>query len=428
MNDDRFLRHLSAHMNLLEQTVPHSVPVETARELIAQLGEPIAQTESCPIELAADRILATDLYSPIDVPAHDNAAMDGFSMRAIDLNPLESTRLRIVGSALAGRPFNGLPAIGESIRIMTGAVIPQGHDTVVMHEICDLDEGVVTIPGGQRPGQNRRLQGEDLARGQLALRAGTLLEPAHIGLIASLGLDRIEVRRRLRVALLSTGDELRSPGESLGSGQIYDSNRYTLTALLRRLGVQVIDLGRIPDQPDRLETTMRDAASEADVILSSAGVSAGDADYVKATLARLGRIVFWTLAMRPGRPLALGHIGSTLYFGLPGNPVAVMVTFMMIIRDALLRRAGLTLRAPLRIDAYSLEPIKKRPGRSEFLRGYWVQGPDGRLGVRTTGDQGSGILRSMAEADCLIVLPADRETVAEGEQIQCIPMSALLNP
>lgn len=407
---------------------PDSVPVSTAVSLIAALCEPVQETLSCPIEQALDRVLAHDLISPIDVPAHDNSAMDGYSFSQADLLDGRETVFEVAGNALAGRPFESRPGRGQAIRIMTGALLPPGHDTVVAQEACRVEGDRVRVPAGQVLGQNRRLRGEDLGCGQPALRAGVRIGPAELGLIASLGLAEVFVRRRVKVAFFSTGDELQSVGKPLAHGQIYDSNRYTLAGMLNRLDAELIDLGVVPDRPDALERTMREAAQRADLIISSAGVSVGDADFTQAVLSRLGEVGFWKIAMRPGRPLAFGRIGHALYFGLPGNPVAVMLTFLFLVREALLRRAGAQIRPLPLIQARAAAPIAKRVGRTEYQRGRLSMSEDGLATVSLTGSQGSGVLSSMSEADCIIVMPAEQRACAAGDLVSCVPMSSLLHP
>jgi molybdopterin molybdotransferase len=407
---------------------PDSVPVSTAASLIAALCEPVEETLSCPIDQALDRILGEDLISPIDVPAHDNSAMDGYSFSYADLRAQGETVFEVVGEALAGRPSGQQPGPGQAIRIMTGAMMPPGHDTVIAQEICRVEGSQVRVPAGQASGQNRRLRGEDLGCGQPALRAGIRIGPAELGLIASLGLSEVRVRRRVKVAFFSTGDELQAVGKPLEKGQIYDSNRYTLAGMLRRLDAELIDLGVVPDRPDALEHTMREAAERADLVISSAGVSVGDADFTRAVLSRLGEVAFWTIAMRPGRPLAFGRIGRALYFGLPGNPVAVMVTFLFLVREALLRRAGATIQPLPVIRALAATRIAKRAGRTEYQRGRLSMGDDGRASVALTGSQGSGMLSSMSEADCIIVMPADQAGCTVGDPVSCVPLACLLHP
>jgi molybdopterin molybdotransferase len=410
---------------------PDAVTVEQARALLGAMAVPVAETECCSVEHALDRILAGDLISPIDVPAHDNAAMDGYSISAAALLADRETRLPIVAEALAGRPCTIEPGPLEAVRIMTGAKMPAGHDTVIAQESCRVEGGSVRIPPGQAARGNRRARGEDLRAGSVALRTGTRIGPAAVGLIASLGLAEVTVRRRVRVACFSSGDELRAPGQQLSAGQIYDSNRYALLSLIRRLGAEPVDLGIVPDQPSALEQTIAQAARSADLVISSAGVSAGDADFTHAALARLGEVASWQLLMRPGRPLAVGRIDRALYVGLPGNPVAAMLCFVFLVRDALLSLAGAAPQPLPMVPARLVEPLRKRAGRTEFQRGRLLTGTDtapNELRVASTGDQGSGILRSMTEADCIIVLRPEQGSCAAGEWVSCVPMAALLIP
>jgi molybdopterin molybdotransferase len=410
---------------------PAAVTIEQARALLAAMVVPIAETEACAIGEALDRILAGDLISPINVPAHDNAAMDGFSVQAADLDPKGETRLAIVAESLAGRPCPIAPGPGQAVRIMTGAMMPAGHDTVVPRELCRVEGRSLGIPPGQLVRSNCRMRGEDLRAGQTALGIGTRIGPAELGLIASLGLSEVIVRRRARVAFFSSGDELRGAGQTIAAGQIYDSNRYTLLGMIRRLGAEPIDLGIVADQPPAIEQVINHAARSADLVISSAGVSKGDADFTQEALSRLGEVAAWQLLVRPGRPLAVGRVGKAIYIGLPGNPVAAMLGFIFLARDVLLALAGAAPRPLAIVPARLAEPIRKRPGRLEWQRGRLLGGAEadtGELRVATTGDQGSGILRSMTEADCIIVLESDRGDCAAGEWVSCVPMAALLNP
>ncbi|MGE0802959.1 MAG: gephyrin-like molybdotransferase Glp [Lautropia sp.] len=404
---------------------PAPLSVDQARAAIAAIVRPITEVETVAPMAALDRVLAHDVVSPIDVPAHDNAAMDGYALRFDDLSG--ETRLPVAGRALAGSPFAGSLPASQALRIMTGAVLPAGADTVVPQEAVRRDGPAVVIPPGQRRGQHCRRRGEDLARGATALPVGRRLQPADLGLLASLGLAMVPVRRRARVALLSSGDELLAPGAPPAAGRIYDSNRPALAALLQRLGVAVADLGVVPDRPDALAAALAAAAADgADAIISSGGVSVGDADHTRAALAQVGSVGFHRVAMRPGRPVAFGRIGNACYFGLPGNPVAAMVTFLFLVRDAL---AQLTGAAPPRlpvIRALAAEPLHKRPGRTEYQRGVLSRRADGSYDVRTTGDQGSGVLRSMSEADGIIVLEEARGDVAVGGWVDVVPFVGLL--
>lgn len=410
---------------------PDALPVAKAQEFIARFVPRVATVERVALRSALGRVLAEDIVSPIDVPAHDNSAMDGYALRGSDLAESGPTRLRIAGTGLAGQQFEGAAGPGECVRIMTGAVMPEGFDTVVPQEFVTVEgQEVVVPPGAVRPGDNRRLRGEDLARGRPALPAGKLLRPADLGLLASLGQAEVPVWRRLRVAFFSTGDELRSIGEPLEPGCVYDSNRYTLYGMLQRLGVELLDLGVVRDEPQALERAFRTAAESADAIITSGGVSVGEADFTKQMMARLGEVTFWRIAMRPGRPMAFGRIRSAAHeavlFGLPGNPVAVMVTFYAFVRDALLAMSGAT-PAPLPLlRARSAMALRKKPGRTEYQRGVVSRRPDGDWEVRITGSQGSGILRSMSEANGLVVLHHEQGAVTTGDWVDVLPFEGLV--
>ena len=367
--------------------------------------------ETIAIRQALGRVLAQDIVPSINVPAHDNSAMDGYALC------LSQEKIyKQIGTALAGRPFAGKVGAGECVRIMTGAVMPEGTDTVVIQEIVKAQNDEVRVPDGQKAGQNVRYAGEDLKIGVPVLAPGKLLRPAELGLIASLGISSIEVKKRVRVAFFSTGDELASIGTALKEGEVYDSNRYTLHGMLSRLGVEITDLGVVRDSPDLLKKAFEEA-SGADAIVTTGGVSVGEADFTRQLMAELGEVLFWKIAMRPGRPMAFGRIGDAFLFGLPGNPVAVMVTFYQFVRDALLHLSGRTddYAIPL-LSAISSENMRKVPGRTEFQRGILYRDKN-QWAVRTTGQQGSGVLRSMSEANCFIVLEHDRGAVKAGEPV-----------
>jgi molybdopterin molybdotransferase len=397
---------------------PESLPVETARRVIRSLVTPVSGCERVAVRTALGRVLGADVVSTMNVPAHDNSAMDGFAVRGADLDPDGETVLREIGAAFAGRCFDGAVGAGECVRVMTGAVMPAGTDTVVIQEAVRVEGNRIVVPPGQKTGQNRRFAGEDLAVGSVAIPAGRLVRPADLGLLASLGLAEVTVRRRPRVAFFSTGDELASVGAALREGEVYDSNRYTLYGMLARLGVDLIDMGVVRDDPARLERAFLDAAASADAVVTSGGVSVGEADFTRELLGRLGEVLFWKIAMRPGRPMAVGRIGNAHFFGLPGNPVAVMVTFYGFVRDALLALAGRTDDCELPVlQVPSATALRKKPGRTEFQRGILARGDDGRWSVRVTGQQGSGVLRSMSEANCFIVLEHDRGDVKAGDLV-----------
>jgi len=387
--------------------------------------------EKVALRSALGRVLARDVVSAIDVPSHDNSAMDGYALRGDELDAAAERAFAVAGAGFAGGRFEGDVAARECVRIMTGAVMPAGLDTVVPQEFVRVDGDVVHVPAGVvKRGDNRRLAGEDLARGETALAAGRVLRPADLGLLASLGSAEVAVFRRLRVAFFSTGNELRSAGEALDAGSVYDSNRYTLWAMLQRLGVEMLDLGVVRDEPAALATAFRSAADVADAVITSGGVSVGEADHTKAVMAELGDVLFWRIAMRPGRPMAIGRIESggreAILFGLPGNPVAVMVTFYALVRDALLAMGGATATPLLVVRAASVAPIRKRAGRTEYQRGIVTRAADGRWQVRTTGSQGSGILRSMSEANGLVVLGHAQGDVAAGDEVDVLPFDALV--
>jgi molybdopterin molybdotransferase len=405
--------------------------ITQAVEFISRLVEPISDVEIVALFDALGRTLAADLLSTIAVPAFTNSAMDGYALRAADLAADGSASLRIAATVFAGRPFSGEVPPGSAARIMTGGMIPAGLDTVAAQELTRVADGIVTLlPGAAQPGDNVRQRGEDLNEGEVALQRGRVLNPADIGLAASLGCVKLTVMRRLRIAYLSTGDEIRSAGEALNDGSIYDSNRYTVNGMLRRLGCEVVDLGVVADDPGALETQLIAATDQADAIISSGGVSVGVADHTREVMARLGDVVFWRLAMRPGRPFAVGRIKgpqrSALLFALPGNPVAAMVSFYALVRDAILRLGGATPERLLMVRAIAEAPLRKRPGRTEYLRGVVSIGSDGRATVRLTGDQGSGLLRGMSQANGLIVLPHDSADVAAGETVDVLPFSGLM--
>ena len=402
----------------------NELSVADARAAIASALRPIDGDETVALTAALGRVLAADVVSPIDVPAHDNSAMDGYAFAGAQLAAAGTSSFRVVGIVYAGKPFDGTVGAGECVRIMTGAVMPAGLDTVVPHELCRSDATTMQLDAGVvKPGENRRRRGEDLGAGKPALKAGRVLRPADLGLVASRGIGSVVVMRRLRVALFSTGDELRTLGQPLEPGAIYDSNRYRLLGALQRLGVDVLDLGLVRDDPAALQATLERAVADADVVVTSGGVSAGDADHTRDVLARMGQVAFWKVAMRPGRPFAFGPLTATgsgrttWLFALPGNPVAALVTFYAFAREALLTLAGATPEPLPVLQARCTTAIRKRPGRTEFQRARVSPAPDGGWQVETTGAQGAGILRSMSEANALLVLRHEQGSVAAGEPV-----------
>ncbi len=403
---------------------PQALTASAVNEFLTRLVEPVTATEEVGIFDALGRVLAQDVISPISVPPHDNSAMDGYAFDGAQLQANAALPLKVVGTALAGKAWQGTVAAGQCVRIMTGAVMPTGLDTVAPQELVTVAGDVVTVPpNALRPGDNRRLLGEDLRQGTAALSKGEHLTPAALGLMASLGIEKLPVLRRLRVAYFSTGDEILSLGQPPREGAVYDSNRYTVFGLLTRLGCEVQDMGVVRDEPAALEAAFRAAATQADAIITSGGVSVGEADYTKAMMKQLGDVAFWRIAMRPGRPMAVGRIGGesapsgAILFGLPGNPVAVMVTFLAFVRPALLRMMGCSAAPQPLLRARSTQAIRKKPGRTEYQRGIVRTLPDGSLCVATTGNQGSGVLSSMVQANGLIVLDHDQGNVAAGDEV-----------
>lgn len=426
---------------------PKALSVEGVQQFVEQLVAPAVpalrrQREDAPLRDALGRVLADDVVSPFSVPPHDNSAMDGFAFDGAVLDGATSdVQLRIVGTALAGAAWRGDVGRGEALRIMTGAVMPAGLDTVVPQEFCAVDGEALRFPASAlRRGDNRRFAGEDLMAGSAALRAGDRLGPAALGLAASLGLATLPVLRRLRVAYFSTGDEILSLGDAPREGAVYDSNRYTVFGLLTRLGCEVVDLGLVRDDPATLEATLRRAAREADAIITSGGVSVGQADHTRAVMQRLGDMAFWRIAMRPGRPMAVGLIprgdsaqasteDNAVLFGLPGNPVAVMVTFLAFVRPALLQLMGChaeARRPPPLLRATSATAIRKKPGRTEYQRGFVRAVPGALPEVRIAGNQGSGVLSSMVEANGLVVLHHAQGSVQAGEAVDVMMFDGVI--
>ena len=412
-----------------------SLAVADVQRIILSQVQPITDTENVSLKQALGRVLAGDLISPLNVPAADNSAMDGYALRSADLQSsttASTMTLKLCGHAYAGHPFDGKVDAGTCVRIMTGAVIPQGCDAVLPQELAQrINEHEITLPSQSLlPGLNVRRAGEDLAQGQAALRQGRLLSPADLGLIASLGMAEVIVKRKLRVAHFSTGDELRSAGQPLDNGSVYDSNRYTLHGMLVRAGCEPIDFGLVKDDPAAIETAFRQACEQADAVVTSGGVSAGDADYTRQMMARLGDVAFWKIAMRPGRPLAFGKLdvkGKRAWlFGLPGNPVATMMSFYFFARPALYELSGTQAPELMTVRAISEIDIPKKPGRTEYQRGQLTRSSTGELCVRTTGAQGSGILSSMTEANCIIVLPDGQGPVRPGDLVEVVLFDGLI--
>ena len=411
---------------LLQGYDPQALSAQDVLKFLTQLVNTVAETEEVEIFQSLGRIVAKDVISPIDVPPHDNSAMDGFAFKGQQLSSAENITLKVVGTALAGKAWQGQVKPGECVKIMTGAIMPDGLDTVIPQELCQsvTPESIQFASHILKTGDNRRLRGEDIAKGKPALKQGARITPAAAGLLASLGLPKVSVYRTLRVAYFSTGDEILSLGEALREGAVYDSNRYTIAGLLKDLGCQMIDMGVVKDDPQLLENAFTKAAEHADAIITSGGVSVGEADFTKAMMKKLGDVVFWKIAMRPGRPMAVGRITqghrSAVLFGLPGNPVAVMVTFLAFVKPALLQMMGSTLSPTPLMRARTQEVLRKKPGRTEYQRGIVTRHADGELEVITTGNQGSGVLSSMVQANALIVLQHTQSTAQVGDWVDVL--------
>ena len=436
---------------------PQALPADDVLRFLEKLVTPLQETCEVPLFEALGRVLAADVISPFDVPPHDNSAMDGYAFDGMQITgaPLD---LDVIGTAFAGKAWQGTVNPGQCVKIMTGAIMPIGLDTVVPQEMVSVNDESITIPPKLlKAGDNRRHRGEDLMQGKPALLKGELLTPARLGLAASLGLKTVPCYRQLKVAYFSTGDEILSLGEPPREGAVYDSNRYTVYGLLSRVGCEVIDMGVVRDDPAALEAAFTQAATVADAIITSGGVSVGEADHTKAMMKKLGDVGFWRIAMRPGRPMAVGRItkagllpfsgiksGSSpintsassyennstsngcILFGLPGNPVAVMVTFLAFVRPALLQMMGSTAAPQPLLKARSQEAMRKKPGRTEYQRGWVSTAADGTLLVKTTGNQGSGVLSSMAQANGLIVLHHAQGNVAVGDALDVLMFDGVM--
>ena len=397
------LSQLAQDPSCMDDYDPNAMSVTQARQFIQQFLSPVVETETVATMQALGRVLAVDIVSPSNVPNHNNSAMDGYAFKYSEGIKI----IKIIGTAFAGKAFEGIVKAGECVKIMTGAVIPEGADTVVMQERIAIKSDCITLLEVPIKGVNVRLAGEDLKIGQTVLASGHVLKPADLGLAASLGISEISVFRKLKVAFFSTGDELVSVGKLLAIGQIYDSNRYTIFGMLSRLGVEISDLGVVPDKPALLEATLLKAANENDVVITSGGVSVGEADYMKGLLAKHGQVLFWKINMKPGRPLAYGKVANAHYFGLPGNPVSAMVTFYQFVREALICLMGSNIKPLPMFKVECTESIKKMTGRTEFQRGILYEGvgvDSGTWKVKPLPNQGSGVLSSMSAANCFIVL------------------------
>ena len=398
---------------------PNSISVAEALRRIEQRVMPVVACERLPIRDCLDRVNNEAVKSPHSVPPLPNSAMDGFAVAIDSLVADGIAELDEIGTAYAGNPFEGECGPGQCVRIMTGALIPQGTDAVVMQEQAEVAEsGKIRIDGNHRVGENIRQAGEDVQQGDTVIDAGARLSPADLGVLASLGIAQLQVKRKPVVAFFSTGDELVPLGEPLEPGKIYDSNRYSLHGMLSRMAVDIIDMGVIPDDLDSMREALAKAASRADLIISTGGVSVGEADYIKPALEEIGTTEFWKIAIKPGRPLTFGQIDASIFMGLPGNPVAVMVTFSQFVMPAIEVLSGATLRRPALFRARALDSMRKKPGRTEFQRGIASLDENNQWQVGKTGKQGSGILTSMSRANCFIVLPDDNTGVEPGDEVE----------
>lgn len=395
--------------------MPGLLPFEDALEQMLTQVTPVSEFETVALASASNRILAEAVQSPVNVPPNDNSAMDGYAFHHESLKSSDS--LLLVGRSMAGEPYNGVCGVGECVRIMTGAKVPEDCDTVEMQENCQVNEDTIRFSFKRTKGNNVRYAGEDIQLNQTVFEAGREISTSDIGVLASLGVSQVSVYRKIKVALLSTGDELKAPGQALLPGDIYESNGQCLKALLDKLGAEVIDLGIIEDDEQAILSAFKKADQLADAVISSGGVSVGDADYTKSVLESLGDIAFWKIAMKPGKPFAFGTLPNSYFFGLPGNPVSALVTAHQLALPALLKLKNTEYKQPLVIKAKTVDVLKKQPGRLDFQRGVLSNNERGELVVKSTGSQGSGILTSMSSANCYIVLPAEQGRVEKGEWV-----------
>jgi len=409
---------------------PAPLPLDEALARVAQTYGAVTEPESVPLRAALGRVLAESVTAPVNVPPVAVSAMDGWGYRAPESTDEEAVgeglvRLTVVGRVPAGSVFSGTVGVGEAVRIFTGAPVPTGVDTIAMQEDCRAEDGAVLVPAGLKRGSNIREAGEDMRAGAVVLTPGRRLRAQEIGLAAAVGRASLSVHKRLRVVLFSTGDELREPGGAKPDGAIYDANRYTLAAQLDALGAEVRDLGILPDNPDVTRAALAEAAGTADLLITSGGASVGEEDHIKAVVNSLGSIDLWKLAVKPGKPLALGRIGDTPFLGLPGNPVSAMVTFMLVGRPLVLRLMGAESVPTPRCLVVSGFEFRKKPGRREFLRARLATGPDGRPVAHKFPSDSSGVLTSMVEADGLVDMPAEATTIREGEMVEFLPFTGL---
>jgi len=404
-----------------------SISVERARHKILKKISPITTTENLTLHLSLNRVLAQDIVSKSNVPGHTNSAMDGYALSGDELPDAIPRQYKVIGTAYAGRPFKEQCHAGQCVRIMTGAAMPAGTDTVVMQEHSEkINVTNIRLAAGHRKGQNVRQAGEDIAEGSIVLKKGHHIQAADLGVMASIGIAEISAYRRPRIAFFSTGDELRSIGEPLGTGEIYDSNRYSLHGMLSQLNVEIIDLGVVRDKLTDLREAFETASSKADLVITTGGVSVGEADFVKDIVEQMGKIHIWKIAMKPGRPVTFGELDGAVFFGLPGNPVSVMTTFYQFVLPAIQQLSGQGARSPLTFEVLSDSILRKRPGRFECQRGILSRNETGQLTVCATAKQGSGILTSMSRANCLILLDENCNGINVGDYITVQPFNTYL--
>ncbi len=404
----------------MRQKTSHLLSVSDAHTEITSRVTAVSETETLPLEQALQRVLAEDVISKINVPPHRNSAMDGFAFKAI---PDQLEQLSIIGNAYAGKPFTGQVGTGECVRIMTGAALPPDTDSVVIQENVTVENNKIHFTAPPEPGRNVRDAGSDIKEGKIISTRGQRLSAADLGVLASTGITHVRVFREINIGIINNGDELKIPGETLAYGEIYNSNRYTLSGLLQRPGIQITDFGVVRDNPDTIEQVFQQAGDSMDVIISSGGVSVGDADHIGNLLHELGECYFSKVAVKPGKPLTFGRFQNSWFFGLPGNPVSVMVTFYIFVLPALRRLMGETPKMPLQLNASCTGLLRKKPGREDYQRGIFKTEPDGSLSVTGSGLQESHRLSSMAQANCLIVLPADSGDVQPGTPVRIIPFT-----
>ncbi len=410
----------------MSQSENFFLSVKEIQQKIIHDIKPVTGYERVDLRHALGRVLGEDIKATFNTPPEDNSGMDGYAFRSEDIQHSETLQLKLVGQASAGHPYLGALESGQAIRIMTGAKLPDSADTVVMQEHTETPSNdTLLITKVPKPFTNVRKAGDDLKTGETFLAAGKKLTPTDLAFLATQGIPEVTVKRRLKVAFFSTGDELRCIGQPLLEGQIYDSNRYSLYGLLKNLDLEIVDMGVIKDERNAIERAFETAALIADAVITSGGVSVGDADFVKETLQKLGQINFWKIAMKPGKPLAFGTLGKSLFFGLPGNPVSVIATFYQFVQPALKRMMGEKIVLPLTIKAKTSEFLKKHPGRTDFQRGILEQSENGELTVRNAGTQASHVLTAMSRANCFIVIPADSGSIEAGELVDVQPFTGL---